>query len=154
MRGRRLRSRRLTLSRKRKPPGSSRNARTTLCRKENGGRCYNDQTLNALEVQVNISKSKCFGPEAQYREAKAAILIARSALWPLLTAGPSLSEVRVGGMYVGSGSTNRLYELPLDASWGVDLWGNLRRGVAASVASAQAATGHLENARLVLLFAH
>ena len=58
---------------------------------------YNDQTLNALEVQVNISNQNVLAAEAQYREAKAAIPIARSALWPTLTAGPSLSEVRVGG---------------------------------------------------------
>jgi NodT family efflux transporter outer membrane factor (OMF) lipoprotein len=110
---------------------------------------YDDPALNALEEQVSISNQSVLAAEAQYREAKASVAIARSALFPTVTVGPSLNEVRVGGAYAGSGSTYRSYYLPFDVSWEPDLWGNLRRGVTASVASAQASASSLENARLL-----
>ena len=110
---------------------------------------YDDPALNALEEQVSISNQNVLAAEAQYREAKASVAIARSALFPTVTVGPSLNEVRVGSVYAGSGSTYRSYSLPFDVSWEPDLLGNLRRGVTASVASAQASASSLENARLL-----
>ena len=99
---------------------------------------YADQALNALEAQVSLSNQNVLAAEAQYREAKTAVRIARSALWPAVTVGPSLNEVRTGAVSVGGGNTYRSYNLPLDVSWEPDLWGNLRRTVGASVDSAQA----------------
>ena len=43
---------------------------------------YNDPALNALEEQVSISNQNVLQAEAQFREAKAAVRIARSALFP------------------------------------------------------------------------
>ncbi len=39
--------------------------------------------------------------------------------------------------------------MPLDASWEPDLWGNIRRGVTAAAATAQASFADLENAKLL-----
>ncbi len=50
---------------------------------------YNDPKLNALEEQVNISNQNVLTAEAQYRAARAEVQIARSALFPTLTAGPT-----------------------------------------------------------------
>jgi len=110
---------------------------------------YDDPELNALEAQVSISNQNVLAAEAQYREAKASVQIARSALFPTLTGGPSLNEVRIGAVSLGSGSTYRSYELPLSVSWEPDLWGSLGRGVRASIDTAQASAGDLENARLL-----
>jgi len=110
---------------------------------------YNDPALNALEAQVNISNQNVLAAEAQFRQARAAVQAARSALWPTVTAGLSFSETRTGGVFVGGGSTYQLYDLPLGGSWQPDLWRNLRRSVTASVASAQATAGDVENARLL-----
>ncbi|MGD0695188.1 MAG: efflux transporter outer membrane subunit [Terriglobia bacterium] len=107
---------------------------------------YNDPELNALEEQVNISNQNVLAAEAQFREAKAAVRIARSGLFPTLSGSVSIvnSQSKVQGTPVNSTS----YDLPADASWQPDLWGNIRRGVTVSVATAQASAAQLENARL------
>src|SRR5476651_1691245 len=43
---------------------------------------YNDAALNALEEQVSVSNQNVLQAEAQYREAKAAVSVARAALFP------------------------------------------------------------------------
>ena len=51
---------------------------------------YHDPQLNALVEQVAISNQNVLAFEAQYREAKAAVRVARSALFPSLTPGRRL----------------------------------------------------------------
>src|ERR1700735_1223402 len=51
---------------------------------------YNDPKLNELEEQVVISNQNVLQAEAQYRAARAEVQIARSALYPTLTAGPTV----------------------------------------------------------------
>ena len=48
---------------------------------------YNDPKLNALEEQVSISNQNVLAAEAQYRAARAAVQIARSALFPTADGG-------------------------------------------------------------------
>jgi NodT family efflux transporter outer membrane factor (OMF) lipoprotein len=110
---------------------------------------YNDPALNALEEQVNISNQNVLGAEASYREAKALVRVARSGLFPTVTAGPGVSEAHSGSATQGRAGTNPLFTLPLDASWEPDLWGNIRRGVTAAAANAQASFADLENAKLL-----
>ena len=49
---------------------------------------YHDPALNALEERVAISNQNVLMAEAQYREAKAAIKVARSALFPTVSSNP------------------------------------------------------------------
>src|SRR5579863_4444795 len=58
---------------------------------------YNDPQLNALEEQVSISNQNVLQAEAQYRAARAEVQIARSALFPTVTAGPSASAAQGTG---------------------------------------------------------
>jgi outer membrane protein TolC len=51
---------------------------------------YGDPALNALEEQVSISNQNVLQAEAQYREAKAAVRVARAALFPTLNASASI----------------------------------------------------------------
>ena len=51
---------------------------------------FKDPALNALEEQVNISNQNVLQAEAQFREARAAVRIARSALFPLVAATPAV----------------------------------------------------------------
>src|SRR5271154_649117 len=50
---------------------------------------YGDPQLNALEDQVNISNQNVLQAEAQFREAAAAVKVARSAFFPTVTANPA-----------------------------------------------------------------
>ena len=50
---------------------------------------YHDPQLNALEEQVNISNQNVLQAEAQFREAAAAVKVARAAFFPTVTANPS-----------------------------------------------------------------
>jgi len=141
---------------------------------------YHDPQLNALEEQVNISNQNVIQAEAQFREAAAAVKVARSAFFPTVTANPAYtlsqesqnntgsSGGRSGGTVVTSGSgtgsgivvgggnssqhvgatTVSLYDLPLEATYMVDVWGSVRRSVEADSATAQASFANLENARL------
>ena len=139
---------------------------------------YHDPQLNALEDQVNISNQNVIQAEAQFREAAATVKVARAAFFPTITANPAytLSQAsqnnsgsgsgRSGGTVVTSGSgtgsgvvvggssqhvgatTVSLYDLPVEATYMVDVWGSVRRSVEADSATAQASFANLENARL------
>jgi NodT family efflux transporter outer membrane factor (OMF) lipoprotein len=109
---------------------------------------YNDHILNALEEQVDINNQNVLVAEASYRQAKAAVRVARAGLFPTVSAGPSISETHAVTTQ-GSSSRYALYTLPVDASWEPDLWGNIRRGITASAATAQASFADLENAKLL-----
>jgi NodT family efflux transporter outer membrane factor (OMF) lipoprotein len=110
---------------------------------------YNDPALNALEEQVSLSNQNLAQAEAVYREARASVLVIRAALSPTVSSLPSVSESRAGGSSGPSGGLKSSFSLPLDISWAPDLWGNIRRGVTAASANAQASAANLENARLL-----
>jgi len=106
---------------------------------------YNDPRLGALEDQVSISNQNVLAAEAQFREAKAAVRIARAGLFPTVTATPSVADSGTGA----PSSVRRLYTIPVDLTYQIDVWGSIRRGVAANSALAQASAAQLENARLL-----
>ncbi len=111
---------------------------------------YNDTELNTLEEQVSISNQNVLAAEANFRAARYAIGIARSALYPSVSLGPSVGVSHGSG---GLGSpvaptTGGLFDAPASASWTADIWGSVRRSVRASENTAQADFALLENARL------
>src|SRR3981081_864103 len=114
---------------------------------------YNDPQLNALEEQVAISNQNVLTFEAQYREAKAAVRIARSALFPTVTAGASITHSLNGGGNTTAGAVatsgqRTFYSFPVDIGWEADLWGGMRRGGTPASAQAQATAADLANATL------
>jgi NodT family efflux transporter outer membrane factor (OMF) lipoprotein len=114
---------------------------------------YNDAALNALEEQVSVSNQNVLQAEAQYRQAKAAVSVARAALLPVVTTAPSATFSRGSGSASGGSSdtsgSRKSFNLPFNASWEPDLWGNIRRGVTASAATAQSLAANVGNARLL-----
>lgn len=119
---------------------------------------YHNPELNELEEQVNISNQNVIQAEALFREAAAAVKVSRSGLFPTVTANPSYTESQAsqnltshsnaaGSQHEGAKAVT-LYNLPLEATYMVDVWGAVRRSVEADSSTAQASFADLENARL------
>ena len=115
---------------------------------------YNDPQLNALEEQVSISNQNVQLAEAQYRQATAAVRVARAGLFPTVSAAPSIISTRTPSQVTGSvqaganAGPHGFYSLPFSASYTADLWGSIRHNIAASTAGAQVSAADLENAKL------
>jgi NodT family efflux transporter outer membrane factor (OMF) lipoprotein len=106
---------------------------------------YSDPELNTLEEQVSISNQNLLAAEAQFREAKFAVRIARANLYPTVSATPSIVNAR--SVLTGQASSTT-YDLPVDVSYQADIWGSIRRSIQASAEAAQVSAAQLENARL------
>ncbi len=118
---------------------------------------FNDPDLNALEAQVDISNQTIQAAAAAMREARAATQAARAALFPVVTGDAAfVRSSRVGGTTsngANAGNSNvngasNSYNVALDASWEIDLWGGIRRSIEASDTTAQATAADLANATL------
>ncbi len=129
---------------------------------------FGDPQLNALEEQVAVSNQSVAQAEAQYRAARAAAWQARAGLFPTVTLGPSVSRSSgftshtvttvTGGSStqpptsssatVATPATSSLFQLPLDVSYELDVWGRVRRQIESNVATAQASAGDLATIRL------
>jgi NodT family efflux transporter outer membrane factor (OMF) lipoprotein len=120
---------------------------------------FGDPQLNALEAQVSLSNQNLAVAEATYRQARALVREARASYFPTLTLGLGYTRFRdsatlgksLGGGSSGAGASSGPrsdFQLGLDFSWELDLWGRIRRTVESNQASAQASAGDLESARL------
>ena len=127
-------------------------------------RCFGDEgqrvrllLLNALEARVSISNQNLAVSEAQYRQARALVREARAAYFPTVTLGLGYTRSRQSGSATSTGTSGSSgssggarsdFQLGLDFSWELDVWGRIRRGVESNKAAAQASAGDLEAARL------
>ena len=120
-------------------------------------RLYGDARLNTLVGRLNLSNQNLAAAEAQYRQARALVLGARSQLFP--TVGGSAGATRAGqGSSTSStaltGSSfsgiSESYSVGLDAAWELDIWGRLRRNLEANRANMQATAADLAAVRLSL----
>ena len=105
---------------------------------------FSDPQLDVLEAQLEIGNQNLRLAEAQYRQARALVGQARSALFPSLSGSVSVTRSRSPA----SAAPTPSHVVSLDASWEADLWGRVRRTVEANVAGAEASAADLANARL------
>jgi NodT family efflux transporter outer membrane factor (OMF) lipoprotein len=116
---------------------------------------FGDPQLNALEEQVTVSNQDLKAAEARFREARAMVGFNRAAEFPTIAVGPSASYVKDSNntpAFPTTVSRNGAddFLLPVDLSYEVDLWGRVRRTVAAAREETQATAADLATASLSL----
>jgi NodT family efflux transporter outer membrane factor (OMF) lipoprotein len=135
---------------------------------------YQDQQLNDLEERVVISNQTIAAAEANYRASHALADEARAALFPSVSAVPSIIRSRSsagassgGGAPSGAGGSGgngatatvptggssgtgprTYFTLPVEASYELDLWGNVRNAYAQAARTAQASASQVATAIL------
>jgi NodT family efflux transporter outer membrane factor (OMF) lipoprotein len=112
---------------------------------------FADRQLNALEAQVDVSNQNIVMAEAQFRQARALVREARASYFPTVTVGVGVIRSREAPLATGRKTlegTTTDYSLPIDVSWELDVWGQIRRTVESNQASAQASAADLETIRL------
>ena len=117
---------------------------------------FNDEKLDELMAQVDVNNQNIKVAEANVRQAIALTEQARAAFFPAVTGNASATRGSLSGggrtnsntgNSVGGGVAN-VYNVALDATWELDLWGRVRRNVESNEASTQASLGDLEAAKL------
>jgi NodT family efflux transporter outer membrane factor (OMF) lipoprotein len=111
--------------------------------------------LNQLEEQIAGSNQNLKVAEARFREARAAIRFNRAAQFPTISTSPSASYVKSSDFSPNfpskiQQSSKGDFVLPFDLSYELDLWGRVRRSVAAAREEAQATAADYETAKLSL----
>ncbi len=116
---------------------------------------FNDPLLDQLEPMVSVSNQTVRQSYANYQQALAEVRVARSALFPTLSATGSVTRQRSAtssaSANAGFGnfqSVNNSGSLEGNVSWAPDLWGQVRRNIEENAATAQASEATLANATL------
>jgi len=107
---------------------------------------YNDEGLNRLEEQVDVSNQNIAAAEAQFQEARALMSGAKAGYYPVISAGASSMQTSTGAFK--NTVTNNTASVNL--SWEIDIWGRVRRNVESNRANVQATAADLESLRLSL----
>jgi NodT family efflux transporter outer membrane factor (OMF) lipoprotein len=116
---------------------------------------FSDPELNNLEEQIASSNQTLRVAEARFREARAAIRFQRASQFPTISTSPSASYVKTSDFSpnfpskIQEASTGD-FVLPFDLSYELDLWGRVRRSVAAAREEAQATAADYATAKLSL----
>lgn len=113
---------------------------------------FQDPQLNELEEKINVSNQNLKAAAAQYTQARAMLRYTRAAYYPTITGGASATRNRISDNRPPSLTTNGVtysdYEIPLELSYEVDVWGRIRRQVESQRGLAQASAADLATANL------
>ena len=109
---------------------------------------FHDPQLNTLEQRVQISNQNLKAAAAQFAQAQASVRYYRSNYFPTISAGASATRVHTSGnrppkTSVFSGITYNDFSLPMQLSYQVDAWGQVRKTVEASREQAQVSAATL-----------
>jgi NodT family efflux transporter outer membrane factor (OMF) lipoprotein len=105
---------------------------------------FNDDVLNGLEEQIDISNQNVRSAAAAVEQARALVNEAKAGFWP--TIGVSGAAERQG---VGTAPAHTVVAAGVSGSWAIDIWGQIRRSTESSRANAQASEASLAAARLL-----
>ncbi len=113
---------------------------------------FNDSVLDGLETRTLAGNQDLRAAAARVDQAAAAAGIARSAYWPQVAVGASVTRERTSTTTdnVQPNPTSTTYRAPLTASWELDLFGRVRRLTESARAEAEASADLMESMRLSL----
>jgi NodT family efflux transporter outer membrane factor (OMF) lipoprotein len=113
---------------------------------------FGDPQLNTLEEELTKSNQDLKVAQARFQEARALVRFNRASLYPTISTAPGIASIRdsANQPYLPATSTTGDFVLPFDLSYEVDVWGRVRRTVAASREEAQATAADLETVSLSL----
>ena len=113
---------------------------------------FGDEQLNALEAQLTISNQDLKVAQARFQRARAVIRFNRASQFPTISTAPGIASIRdsANRPYFKTTSATGDFVLPFDLSYELDVWGRVRRTVAASREEAQATAADLETVSLSL----
>ncbi len=122
---------------------------------ENWWTKFGDHQLDALMAEALAHSPTMAQAEARVREAIARSQIARSALYPTIGAGASVSKEKLSYNYIFPKTAvprgwNDMGEVTLDFSWELDFWGKNRDALKAATSEAKATEADAAAARLLL----
>lgn len=103
---------------------------------------FADPVLDSLMVRVATANQNVRMAEAQYRQARALSQQARAGLFPTVGASGAATRSKTPSLANRPTLTRapvNNYDLQLDVSWEIDLWGRVRRTLEAGRATEQAA---------------
>ncbi|WP_295429668.1 efflux transporter outer membrane subunit [uncultured Thiodictyon sp.] len=99
---------------------------------------FNDPLLSTLVTDALRANTDVQGAQAALRQARALRDVAAGALWPTLDGAASAQHSSAGGK-----STGERFQVGLDASWELDIFGVNRSALAAAAATARASAASL-----------
>jgi NodT family efflux transporter outer membrane factor (OMF) lipoprotein len=116
---------------------------------------FQDQHLNALEDQINVSNQNLKAAEAQYTQARAVLRYYRADYYPSISAGAAATRARISnnrppGHLSSNGATYNDYQIPVELSYELDVWGRVRKTVESQREQAQASAADLATVNLSL----
>ena len=124
-------------------------------------RTFNDPVLDRLVDQALQANLDLRQAQGRIREARALRRIAGSGYYPSVDASGSYTRSKgsknvvapgvASGTGIGLGREQDLWQAGFDASWEVDVFGGIRRGVEAAEADLQAAVADRDNVVVSLL---
>jgi NodT family efflux transporter outer membrane factor (OMF) lipoprotein len=125
---------------------------------------FNDDALDALEAQIDISNQNVKAAEAAFEQSRALVSQARAGFWPTIAASLGVqrqNSPEIVSNTTGTTTTTTTTVVPntrsrsqtavtagVSGNWDIDIWGRIRRNTESNVASAQASSAALAAARL------
>jgi NodT family efflux transporter outer membrane factor (OMF) lipoprotein len=116
---------------------------------------FNDDVLDDLEAQIDISNQNVKAAEAAFEQSRALVSQARAGFWPSVSAnlgaqrgGSPVVITNPGGQTTITTRTQTSYSAGVSASWDIDIWGKIRRTAESELAAAESNNAALAAARL------